>query len=555
MSVTINGLSGDLEDNADIFVKSATAGGLTALSSFDRIRVERAVRDALSALGYFSPELSSAWSEDENSATLTVTVDKGDPVTIAATDVKVVGDGEKEPFFLKILKDLPEVGSVLNQGDYDSIKSQLLKSAIEHGYFKSRYTEHQLGVQRATRKAYWRLTLDTGPRFRFGDVTFAGSQIQERFLRPLVPFKKGEPYTNDQFSQLSQNLNETGWFSTVVVVPQTEEANAEHEMPITATVVPRIKNTVDVGVGFSSDGGPHGSLKWSRPWINDKGWSFDLDTDLDKNEPAAGVQLKMPLEKNPLEHYYTVGATFERTDLNDTESDELDISVARHWKLDNNWERDIHAHYLINKFTQADVSGRVSILYPGIQFERTRKRGDAFPYWGDTQRYGFDMAREGFLSDVSFLRFTLHNAWVRTPWEGHRFVARATFGWLQTDNFEQIPPDLRFFAGGDRSIRGYDYKSISPTDSAGRLTGAKKMLTASLEYQHHVKGPWWWATFVDGGEAVNNFTDVDWKIGVGTGVRWVSPIGPIKLDIAFPTSGGGFTFKDLHLYFALGTEL
>lgn len=555
VSVKIEGLSGDLEDNAEVFVKSATTGGLTALSSFDRIRVERAVRDALSALGYFHPELNSAWSETETTATLTVKVNQGEPVLIAETNVTIEGPGEKEPFFTRILKDLPAVGSVLNQSDYGSIKSQLLKSAIENGYFQSEYTEHQLGVQLATNKSYWRLNLATGPRFRFGDVTFTGSQIEEPYLRSLIPFKKGEYYTADQFSQLSQNLNETGWFSTVAVVPQTEEANDEHEMPITATLVPYIKNTVDLGVGFSSDGGPHATVDWSRPWINSKGWSLKSSLDLNKSEPEVGVELRIPLEKQPLEHYYTISANYEKTDLNDTESSELDLGVARHWMLDNKWERDIHAHYLINKFTQADVSETVHILYGGIQFQRTRARGGAFAYWGDTQRYSLDVAQKGAASDVSFVRFTFHNVWVRTPWEGHRFVGRATFGWLQTNDFHKIPPDLRFFAGGDRSLRGYDYKSISPTDSQGRLTGAKKTLTASIEYQKHLSGPWWAAGFIDGGEAVNNFTNVRWKVGFGAGIRWVSPIGPIKLDLAFPTDNGGITFKNAHLYFALGTEL
>ncbi len=552
--VRLEGLSGELEDNAEVFVKTASAGGLTALSTFDRIRIEKAVRDALSALGYFSPELESSWEDGESEAVLNVKVEKGDPVTIAATQIRIEGEGSGEPFFDPILERAPKVGSVLNQSDYDSIKNQLLKSAIEHGYFKSQFTEHQLGVQRATRKSYWKLTLETGPRFHFGEVTFKGSQIEEEYLRALIPFEKGEPYTNERFSRLTQNLNDTGWFSTVVVVPQAEEADENHEMPISATVVPRIRNTVDVGVGFSTDGGPHSSLHWSRPWINSRGWSLDVDLDIDRKEPSAGMEFKIPLARNPLEHYWTVSAQYEKEDLNDTESDQIDIGVARHWKYENRWQRDVHVHLLHNSFTQAGISHSTLIVYPGIQFERTRTRGGPFPTWGDAQRYGVDVAREGFLSDVSFVRFTLHNAWVRTPWEGHRFVARATFGWLETDSFSRIPPDLRFFAGGDRSLRGYDYKSVSPTDSRGRLTGAKKMLTASIEYQKHLTGPWWLAGFVDGGEAVNTFTNVRWKIGVGTGIRWVSPIGPIKLDVAFPTDDG-FSLKNAHLYFALGTEL
>jgi translocation and assembly module TamA len=111
---------------------------------------------------------------------------------------------------------------------------------------------------------------------------------------------------------------------------------------------------------------------------------------------------------------------------------------------------------------------------------------------------------------------------------------RGNLGWIETGDFDKVPPDLRFFAGGDRSIRGYKYKSISPENDKGQLTGASKLATGSLEYQYNVSGKWWGAMFVDGGEAVNDIRTNDFKTGAGVGVRWQSPVGPIKLDFAVP---------------------
>ncbi|STQ46701.1 Outer membrane protein/protective antigen OMA87 [Ewingella americana] len=116
-----------------------------------------------------------------------------------------------------------------------------------------------------------------------------------------------------------------------------------------------------------------------------------------------------------------------------------------------------------------------------------------------------------------------------------------------------MPPSLRFFAGGDRSIRGYKYKSLSPRDSDGKLTGASKLATGSLEYQYNVTGKWWGAVFVDSGEAVNDIAKSNVKTGAGVGVRWASPIGPVKFDIAAPVAD-----KDEHglqFYIGLGPEL
>ena len=111
----------------------------------------------------------------------------------------------------------------------------------------------------------------------------------------------------------------------------------------------------------------------------------------------------------------------------------------------------------------------------------------------------------------------------------------------------------RFFAGGDRSIRGYKYKSIAPKYANGDLKGASKLITGSLEYQYNVTGKWWGAVFVDSGEAVSDIRRSDFKTGTGVGVRWESPVGPIKLDFAVPVAD-----KDEHglqFYIGLGPEL
>ena len=126
-------------------------------------------------------------------------------------------------------------------------------------------------------------------------------------------------------------------------------------------------------------------------------------------------------------------------------------------------------------------------------------------------------------------------------------------GWIETNDFDRVPPDLRFFAGGDRSIRGYKYKNVSPRDSDGKLTGASKMATGSLEYQYNVSGKWWGAVFIDSGEAVNDISQSNIKTGAGIGVRWASPVGPIKFDIARPI--GDSEEHGVQFYVGLGPEL
>lgn len=127
------------------------------------------------------------------------------------------------------------------------------------------------------------------------------------------------------------------------------------------------------------------------------------------------------------------------------------------------------------------------------------------PKWGDSQRYTIGYANQMWGSDIDALMLEAQYTLIRTFARKHRFVLRSHLGWIETGDFNDVPPDLRYFAGGDRSIRGYDYESISPKDENGDLTGASKMITGSIEYQLRVKGKWWGAVFFDIGRADTNF--------------------------------------------------
>ncbi len=142
-------------------------------------------------------------------------------------------------------------------------------------------------------------------------------------------------------------------------------------------------------------------------------------------------------------------------------------------------------------------------------------------------------------------------AWIRSLNDDNRFLARINGGGIFTSEFERVPPSLRFFAGGDNSIRGYNYESVSPRDSEGQLEGGAYMATGSLEYNYRVSGNWWAALFVDGGDAWSS-SDPHWKTSAGVGVRWESPVGPVRLGIAH-----GFENQDddFMIHFSLGPEL
>ena len=177
-----------------------------------------------------------------------------------------------------------------------------------------------------------------------------------------------------------------------------------------------------------------------------------------------------------------------------------------------------------------------------------------FPTWGDSQKITTDLGRKLWFSDVDFFSVRASTAWIRTYADNHRFLTRLEIGYLNTKELRRIPPALRFFAGGDRSVRGYGYKKISPKDSRGKLIGASRLATGTFEYQYQVYPNWWAATFIDSGLAANQFKANELHYGAGVGVRWASPVGAIKFDIATPLRDKNNS-KNIQFYIGLGTEI
>ncbi|WP_380184126.1 autotransporter assembly complex family protein [Kalamiella sp. sgz302252] len=552
----VTGLTGELQKNVRARLSTISSEEVTSDGRF-RARVSEAVKEGLKALGYYEPDIEFELQPPPAGGkrpVLLTKVDPGQPVKLAGETVIIRGEARTDEDYQTLVRSgKSKIGGVLNHGDYDSFKSSLSNLALRKGYFDGDYRKSQLGVSVERREAFWDIDYDSGQRYRFGDVSFEGSQIREEYLQNLVPFKKGDYYSSRDLAELNRRLSSTGWFNSVVVAPQFDQARKSKILPLHGVVSPRTENTIETGVGYSTDVGPRVKATWKRPWVNSYGHSFTTSANISAPEQQLDFSYKIPLLKNPVEQYYLLQGGLKRTDLNDTKADSTTLAASRYWESSTGWQRAINLHWSLDHFTQGNVTNTTMLIYPGVSINRTRSRGGLMPTWGDSQRYSLDVSDTTWASDIDFAVVQAQNVWIRTLADKHRFVLRGNLGWIETNDFDRVPPDLRFFAGGDRSIRGYKYKGISPRDDDGKLTGASKLATGSVEYQYNVTGKWWGAVFVDSGEAVNDIKQSNFKTGAGFGVRWQSPVGPIKLDIARPI--GDSEDRDIQFYIGLGPEL
>lgn len=547
-TLRLSGLTGELEANVQRYLDRYAATEISTSLRFQS-RLEQDIGTALQALGYYHSEIDiSLQRNGRNGSRLLIRVTPGEPTRIKETDLQILGDAQNDADFLAILAQAPKVGDIVHHGRYDSFKASLNSLAQRKGYFDARFSIQRLEVAPSRREAFVRLHFDSGIRYRFGQVSFSGQQIASDRLQSLVPFQAGAPYLASQLGELNQALANTNWFSSILVTADTEEIT-EHTLPINIELAPRKRNSIETGIGYSDDVGARLKLNWLKPWLNERGHSLNTKLAISGAEQSVEAAYKLPLQSVATD-FWQLQYGLRNRDYQDTRAIESNLALERHWLLANDWYRTASIRWLYEDYTQADQEDSSSLLMPGISFSRSRQSGSGMPRQADRLLLGIEVSDPSWGSDASFVRLRGRAGYIDSFGDRHRIVSRLDAGAILMETVENLPPSLRFFAGGDNNLRGYAYESVSPLNQQGELIGGRYMATASLEYQYRVTGNWWLATFADYGSA---WTDSpDWKRGVGFGVRWGSPIGAVRIDFAWGLDAEGSPFQ---LHFSLGPEL
>ncbi|KGI83726.1 membrane protein, partial [Exiguobacterium mexicanum] len=192
-----------------------------------------------------------------------------------------------DPDYEKMVKKYtPKLGIIQNDGEYEDFKGRFSSLAIRKGYFDAMMEKSQLGISLDHHAAYWDFDFNSGERYRFGAISYQGSQIREDYLNNLAPFKKGEYYTSEQLAEFNRRLAETGWFSSAIVTPDiTKAREADSDvLPMEGVMVPRAKNFIELGGGYATDVGPRVKATWNKPWVNSRGQSFTSSISLSQPE-------------------------------------------------------------------------------------------------------------------------------------------------------------------------------------------------------------------------------------------------------------------------------
>ena len=507
---------------------------------------------ALEALGYYRYQINLEVQEG-NPAQLQVKILLGEPVRLQQVNLKLAGPAENQPnFTLPSTKKL-QPGQQLNHAAYEAAKKHFLDQALNYGYFAADFSKSSLEINPEAGTANIDLNFNSGPRYRFGEVTFdQKDQFQESFIKKFVRFNKGDAFDTERLSELSRELRSSDYFNEVLVDVHEDQANEALEIPVEVLVRPRKPHSLDLGIGYSTDIGPRLSGSWTQHWLNDLGHSRGVNTELSLPRKAVNAWYQLPLTPPMTDKLrFTTAVEDERFD--DQRSQRFSAALQWHHQQANRWDRILSIKGLQENYQIGEEADKAWLTLPGITFDRLKSDQRVDPSQGYRLHFDLAASHQDFLSDINLFQVTAFARGLYTFYDDHRLLARLQMGDLYTEDFSVTPVSLRFFAGGDQTLRGYAYQAIAPTSATGRPLGGRYLLVGSTEYQYSLSSTWRLAVFVDAGNVTLEREELKTlKVGRGIGLRWISPVGALRLDIAegLDELQGGW-----QLHFSMGPEL
>ena len=552
VDVQVKGVKGAMYDNILSRLKIFLHKDSRRLTGFEITRLHRHaeadIEEALAPFGYYAPSIVGTLEQDGDAWRAVYTVDRGEPVRVTAVRISVEGPGGDDLAWAA--NEFPlKTGDVLDQDRYEKGKKQLVRSALRLGFLTARFSRLELRINRQAKTGEVDLVLDTGPRYLFGITTSDQKIIKPGLLARYLPYKVGDPWAPARLFELQRILYATDFFSRVSVRGDIDAAQ-DLQIPVTVELeTPQHLNRYSFGLGYATDTGARTQLQWRNRLLNTNGHKARGALQIAELENKFTLRYDIP-RNDPRYDSYVVGATYNDQSWEQTQTRLMAAGLT----LDHGEPRIRYGASIEGRNEKYDVgatSGTSKLLMPGANLAMI---------WADSlvsTRNGLQLAvnlngaSEATGSDATFLQVTGSSKLIFSPFRPWRLIGRGTLGATLVDSIDDLPPSLRYYAGGDQSIRGFDYKELGTKDSSGTVVGGRYLVVGSAELERSIDERWSLAAFFDVGNAMDD-PKVDFEQGAGIGMRFRLPFGQVRLDLATALSDDN---NPVRLHLSVGGDL
>jgi translocation and assembly module TamA len=523
-------------------------------------RIVTEANRALEPLGYYEPKVEyRVEQKGEGKWKVTIAVTPGRPVRLSEVEIDIKGAGAAA----RALQELRETGDLkpglrLNHGAYERVKGELVRTAKNEGYLDAALTSQELLIDRIERRATIKLVLETGERYYYGKIEVAQDVIHEDAMRRLLRMEEGDPYTLDSLLRTQYVLDDTQYFS-LVDIDSADPDRTTRTVAVKVQAEPSRKHRFAVSLGYATDTEARGKFTWDNRRVNESGHRLKTEIIASSVLSEISVRYIIPVMDVALEKL-EFSAIANEEELGDTFSEVYEIGGGLTQAL-GRWQRVLFLRFSDETTTfpfdgvNPEYTTRQFLIIPGISYSTL----PSYVVGGKLRPYNFYAELRGspssLGSEASFLQLRLQGERIFELAPLWRLRLRAEIGASWVPDFSDLPASQRFFAGGDRSVRGFDLNELSPppepvpgqpTRTLDTSVGGRHLITGTIELERDLPKNFGVAAFYDIGNAFNEFGD-PLEYSIGLGVRYHIAVASLGVDVAQPLSEPGRGPK-LHLF-------
>jgi translocation and assembly module TamA len=521
------------------------------MALLERLSAEarKAAAETLAADGYFSANVQSRIEAAPDAQVIVrIVVEPGPRTFVRAVDLGFEGPVTADPEGRKRIDIVRETwrlapGVAFRQQDWDAAKDDALARLARGRYAAAKITESEARVDPEARAADLKLKLDSGPVFHAGPTVVSGlKRYPPSVVENLNPTRPGEPYDATKLDLYQRRLLETGYFNAVLFTIEPDPAEAA-AAPLRVTVIEAPSQRIDTGIAFRTDTGIGVTLDYTNADIFDSAWRLRPRLDVNQKEQQVNVLLDTPPRPGGVWNTYTTRV--QRRDVQGAMTREAVVGYAHNWGLESTPSQVAVSAHAERQTIAGSTSETNHALF--VNYRRTFRTTDdlVLPRSGVLGTAEIGASVPGLASET-FVRARGKVNWLIPIGLRADLLVRGEAGIVLADSRRRVVSSFLFRTGGDQSIRGYAYESIG-VPQGDAIVGGRYLALASVELTRWITESLGAAVFIDAGDAFDEPGAFDAALGFGAGIRWRSPIGPFRADLAY-----GERSESIRVHFSVG---
>ena len=518
----------------------------------ERLRrlVDEAIRESREAAatdGYFSAHVQAAIDSSAEPWVVRLRVEPGERTRVSEVEIRFSGpattDGEARPHMERARQNWTlRPGQPFRQDEWESAKRQAVRDLAGFRYAAATLASSEARIDPETHRASLHVEIASGPPFRFGELRITGTRrYSDALVANLAPVHPGDVYDREKLILYQRRLLETGYFASVQAEIDQQPGVAD-AAPLRVSVIEASQHHVEWGISYNTDVGPRLQAAYTNQDVLGSGWRFGSDLNLDQKIQNLTLNLNTPPREGGI--WDTIFTRARQQDIQNQITREFAVGVSQNYGA-----QAAPSALIVSAHSEDERIGDVASNAHAVYFGARKgfRRTDALV----SPRQGYVLSAEvggspNALSSQTFLRGVANVLLFFPLGRQDDLSLRGQAGAVRSASRDGIPSTFLFRTGGDQTVRGYAFESIG-VEKNGAIVGGRRLLVGSVEYTRWVGESWGIATFFDAGNAWDTGVRTDISTGYGAGVRFRTPIGPIRADLAY-----GARTSDWRLHFSVG---